>query len=487
MMFEEFQRPLVDVATQPPDTNSWINDTLFRESAADQQRALEGANQIGDVAQQAHIAENANNQQQFVQGIAAGMKQAERFAPPLTSTEPKTNNDTFAGSLSTVGDNPSEDTSEPVPTSEQIAQQKQAIAQAIPLTQEMYYKNLLGDYDMSSTDYYKQQYDAIRKAGYSWRIAKEVAGERAQLYQQQRLNQLGRQFVNEGTNGLAVNGVGAQLLNEMQAENPQSVGVLAKMFASPMQQWDYIGKTDMQNARFQHQDALAQYQAQVRQALQNQRLAQQFELAAYKFQLADAAKQREYVAKAQTLMMDNPNMSQEEAFTRAMAGAGGRGSSSSGETTSKNEKKLSKAEEAIANIAHSYFSDLQDAINEYAAAGGAMGGADPMKIRDAMDRLQKYVSSDEMRKLDVEDRGYLYDLALAGNFLMNKALGVEGDGNSAADAEMKETLTQLANYSDADLVRALTAGYDLSPYITEENEYRRDLLYPKNENNEDEE
>lgn len=339
MMFEEFQRPLVDVATQPPDTNAWINDTLFRESAADQQRALEGANQVGDVAQQAHIAENANNQQQFVQGVAEGMKQAERFAPPLTS-EHKTNNETFAGSLSTVGENPSEDANEPIPTSEQIAQQKQAIAQAIPLTQEMYYKNLLGDYDMSSTDYYKQQYDAIRKAGYSWRIAKEVAGERAQLYQQQRLNQLGRQFVNEGTNGLAVNGVGAQLLNEMQAENPQSVGVLSKMFASPLQQWDYLGKTDMQNARFQHQDALAQYQAQVRQALQNQRLAQQFELAAYKFQLADAAKQREYLAKAQTLLLDNPGMSQEEAITRAMAGAGGRGSSSGNTGNSTKGKRV---------------------------------------------------------------------------------------------------------------------------------------------------
>jgi hypothetical protein len=378
MMFEEFQRPLVDVATQPPDTNAWINDTLFRESAADQQRALEGANQVGNVAQQAHIAENANNQQQFVQGIAEGMKQAERFAPPLTSTEPKTNNDTFAGSLSTVGDNPSEDTSEPVPTSEQIAQQKQAIAQAIPLTQKMYYKNLLGDYDMSSTDYYKQQYDAIRKAGYSWRIAKEVAGERAQLYQQQRLNQLGRQFVNEGTNGLAVNGVGAQLLNEMQAENPQSVGVLAKMFASPMQQWDYLGKTDMQNARFQHQDALAQYQAQVRQALQNQRLAQQFELAAYKFQLADAAKQREYAAKAQTLMMDNPNMSQEEALYRAMANSGTR----SRNTTDNSTEKPSKSDQR----------NVQELLNLRQLAADAVSDKANLDDGDALDEYWQAIS-----------------------------------------------------------------------------------------------
>lgn len=334
MAFTFDTRPILDAQYNQPDMNTIINNAFMQESQNDQQRALEGANAVGDAVQAQHIEQKQANEQALLQGIKAGAENA------------------FKGNLSTIGEVKGEGGEEL--SQEQIASQKQAIAQSVPLAMDMYYKSLLGDYDMSSTDYYQKQYDAIRKAGYSWRIAKEVAGERAQRYQQNRVDQLSRQFVNAGTNGVAMNGLGAQLLNEIAGENPNAVGILAKMYATPMQQWG--AAVDLQK-----QDAIAQRQ----QALQNQRLQGAFELAQYKNALSNAGKQQAIQAKTEIYM--GQGLDADTAARYAIAGINpftGEKDTASGKS-SKSEDKLSKSDEErrqmILNLRQTALSALRDA------------------------------------------------------------------------------------------------------------------------------
>lgn len=349
MAFTFDTRPILDAQYNQPDMNTIINNAFMQESQNDQQRALEGANAVGDAVQAQHIEQKQANEQALLQGIKAGAENA------------------FKGNLSTIGEVKGEGGEEL--SQEQIASQKQAIAQSVPLAMDMYYKSLLGDYDMSSTDYYQKQYDAIRKAGYSWRIAKEVAGERAQRYQQNRVDQLSRQFVNAGTNGVAMNGLGAQLLNEIAGENPNAVGILAKMYATPMQQWG--AAVDLQK-----QDAIAQRQ----QALQNQRLQGAMELAQYKNALSNAGKQQAIQAKTEIYM--GQGLDADTAARYAIAGINpftGEKDTASGKS-SKSEDKLSKSDEErrqmILNLRQTALSALRDeedmndgdAIEAYRAA-----------------------------------------------------------------------------------------------------------------------
>lgn len=334
MAFTFDTRPILDAQYNQPDMNTIINNAFMQESQNDQQRALEGANAVGDAVQAQHIEQKQANEQALLQGIKAGAENA------------------FKGNLSTIGEVKGEGGEEL--SQEQIASQKQAIAQSVPLAMDMYYKSLLGDYDMSSTDYYQKQYDAIRKAGYSWRIAKEVAGERAQRYQQNRVDQLSRQFVNAGTNGVAMNGLGAQLLNEIAGENPNAVGILAKMYATPMQQWG--AAVDLQK-----QDAIAQRQ----QALQNQRLQGAMELARYKNALSNAGKQQAIQAKTEIYM--GQGLDADTAARYAIAGINpftGEKDTASGKS-SKSEDKLSKSDEErrqmILNLRQTALSALRDA------------------------------------------------------------------------------------------------------------------------------
>lgn len=349
MAFTFDTRPILDAQYNQPDMNTIINNAFMQESQNDQQRALEGANAVGDAVQAQHIEQKQANEQALLQGIKVGAENA------------------FKGNLSTIGEVKGEGGEEL--SQEQIASQKQAIAQSVPLAMDMYYKSLLGDYDMSSTDYYQKQYDAIRKAGYSWRIAKEVAGERAQRYQQNRVDQLSRQFVNAGTNGVAMNGLGAQLLNEIAGENPNAVGILAKMYATPMQQWG--AAVDLQK-----QDAIAQRQ----QALQNQRLQGAMELAQYKNALSNAGKQQAIQAKTEIYM--GQGLDADTAARYAIAGINpftGEKDTASGKS-SKSEDKLSKSDEErrqmILNLRQTALSALKDeedmndgdAIEAYRAA-----------------------------------------------------------------------------------------------------------------------
>lgn len=404
MAFTFDTRPILDAQYNQPDMNTIINNAFMQESQNDQQRALEGANAVGDAVQAQHIEQKQANEQALLQGIKVGAENA------------------FKGNLSTIGEVKGEGGEEL--SQEQIASQKQAIAQSVPLAMDMYYKSLLGDYDMSSTDYYQKQYDAIRKAGYSWRIAKEVAGERAQRYQQNRVDQLSRQFVNAGTNGVAMNGLGAQLLNEIAGENPNAVGILAKMYATPMQQWG--AAVDLQK-----QDAIAQRQ----QALQNQRLQGAMELARYKNALSNAGKQQAIQAKA--AIYESMGLDENSALVYAMAGinpmTGQNDSASSRSSRSRSggDKEVSggKKTGSLTGLTRTEITKELKALEEAHANDGNRDWES--NSEDGMYKTNLLRDQKELRSVNIEDLDLSKesDRYMAGQLLFEELLakGVSGE------------------------------------------------------------
>lgn len=108
-------------------------------------------------------------------------------------------------------------------------------------------KNILGN-DLSSDEYYNQIFNQVKKNGGTDRQANMLAGRKAAVYQSQRLSRLSNAFENYGLNQSgSINNIGAQILMQMQQENPNQANGYANMYATPKDDYSVNKQIVLQN------------------------------------------------------------------------------------------------------------------------------------------------------------------------------------------------------------------------------------------------
>lgn len=138
--------------------------------------------------------------------------------------------------------------------------------------------NLFSRNDMTSDEYYDQQYQQLRAKHYTERQARDEAARRAGRFQAERMGRLSNAFHNYGLgeNG-AINSDGVRILNMMAGEDEKAANLFAQMYGNPKTELAAQYAQAAADQKFQQQMAMANYKAQA-----------QRELAAYRAALRDA-------------------------------------------------------------------------------------------------------------------------------------------------------------------------------------------------------
>lgn len=132
--------------------------------------------------------------------------------------------------------------------------------------------NLFSRNDMTSDEYYDQQYQQLRAKHYTERQAREEAARRAGRFQAERMGRLTNAFHNYGLgeNG-AMNSDGVRILNMMAGEDEKAANIFAQMYANPKSEYTAQAAREAANLDFQR-----------KLALNDRRAQQQADLAAYR-------------------------------------------------------------------------------------------------------------------------------------------------------------------------------------------------------------
>lgn len=102
-------------------------------------------------------------------------------------------------------------------------------------------QNLLGN-NISSDEYYQNVFDIVKKNGGTDTQARQIAAEKAGIYQAKRIANLTDAFQNYGLNeGGSYNDVGARIIMSLLQENPTTANALATQYGTP--------KDDYKNAQ----------------------------------------------------------------------------------------------------------------------------------------------------------------------------------------------------------------------------------------------
>lgn len=132
--------------------------------------------------------------------------------------------------------------------------------------------NLFSRNDMTSDEYYDQQYQQLRAKHYTERQARDEAARRAGRFQAERMGRLSNAFHNYGLgeNG-AINSDGVRILNMMAGEDEKAANIFAQMYANPKSEYTAQAAREAANLDFQR-----------KLALNDRRAQQQADLAAYR-------------------------------------------------------------------------------------------------------------------------------------------------------------------------------------------------------------
>jgi len=134
--------------------------------------------------------------------------------------------------------------------------------------------NIFRQGDMTSDDYYNQQYQALRAKHYTEKQARDEAARRAGRYQAERMGKLTNAFNNYGLNEDGViNNDGVRILNMMAGEDEKAANTYAQMYANPKNAYAAQNARDIADIGFQRQLALADRRLQNQMGMAEYRAA----------------------------------------------------------------------------------------------------------------------------------------------------------------------------------------------------------------------
>ncbi|MDD6396797.1 MAG: hypothetical protein PUF95_00605, partial [Selenomonadaceae bacterium] len=226
-------------------------------------------------------------------------------------------------------------------------------------------QNLLGN-NISSDEYYQNVFDIVKKNGGTDTQARQIAAEKAGIYQAKRIANLTDAFQNYGLNeGGSYNDVGARIIMSLLQENPTTANALATQYGTP--------KDDYKNA--QVLNAMAE------------KAREQANIANLNAQLRAGLLDRDHVNR----MQEAAQAGQIQAYLRSIGGSGGGGSSSSG--SSEGNVKLTAAQQKEDNQFNTYLTQLLRYTSQPAEAGRTTATDAENGALEGLNRVL-----DEMRK-----------------------------------------------------------------------------------------
>ena len=118
----------------------------------------------------------------------------------------------------------------------------------------------LFDTGLSSDRYYSQEYDRIRANGGTRSEAAKIAGDKAAIYQAQRLADLSKSFYAYGiTPEGAINNYGTQIMDEMHREDSNSIAIPNSYYAKPVNDYTWIRGEQSRDAQMGRQKGMATF------------------------------------------------------------------------------------------------------------------------------------------------------------------------------------------------------------------------------------
>lgn len=276
--------------------------------------------------------------------------------------------------------------------------------------------------DMTSDEYYNQIFNQVKSNGGTDRQAKMIAGEKAAVYQSQRMARLSTAFENYGLDQMgSMNNVGAQILMQMQQENPAQANGFATLYASPKDDYAFNRQVDLQNNQsinqLRNETTLNNQKYTLNEKAQDNNLVRKENYAQFtsnlnvkeKAQLAKiavAVKGLETQQQIDILYSAGRKMGMSEGDARAYAlgATGGRKPSS--------PPKIDKTDQQAMNQV------------EYLYSNAMALGSDGQTSADAVDALKDYVGKN-VGKYDSDTRDYMNSMVLAAEGLREKAAGHE--------------------------------------------------------------
>lgn len=274
--------------------------------------------------------------------------------------------------------------------------------------------------DMTSDEYYNQIFNQVKSNGGTDRQAKMIAGEKAAVYQSQRMARLSTAFENYGLDQMgSMNNVGAQILMQMQQENPAQANGFAALYASPKDDYAFNRQVDLQNNQstnqLRNETTLNNQKHALHENEEDTNLVRKEKLISYnssvnvkeKAQLAKiavAVKGLEIQQQIDILYSAGikMGMSQEDARAMALGMTGGRGGSNG----------TDKADKKVFNQA----GNLYNAVKQLDENGQVSA--------ENVDALKDFVQKNA-NNYDTNTRDYLTSLVYAAEGLREKAAGHE--------------------------------------------------------------
>ena len=152
-----------------------------------------------------------------------------------------------------------------------------AMAQALANNDARAMQSLIGG-DVTPEQYYQQIYNDARDHGASKQIAEQYAQEQTEKYQADRYARMNQALFTYGlTDRGSVNPFGVQLFGKMMQDNPETVGLYAKMFGLPVDDYklgnqrlllgdqnNYAMQQNTQKHQFNQQDITLKGQIEAR-------------------------------------------------------------------------------------------------------------------------------------------------------------------------------------------------------------------------------
>lgn len=265
--------------------------------------------------------------------------------------------------------------------------------------------NNILNHDMTSDEYYNQVFNQVKHNGGTDTQARQLARERASVYQAQRVARLSSAFANYGTNANgSVNNVGVQILAAMGNENPTTANFYANNYGSPKDDYHFGQQIGLQNnqAANQLQNGLAmdKDKFQYNEQSANNNVGRQIAVHQAAAQAAEYYKnlgwQDRVNMTARYLMQ--AGVPADQAIQQAIGAAGGRsGSSGGGRGTGTGSERIPKWSEPVAGA-------FQKAVS---AIDGGDGGKE---IDEFVATAAKYKP-----ELDEDDTTMVDSMALALN------------------------------------------------------------------------
>lgn len=288
------------------------------------------------------------------------------------------------------------------------------------------------DNDVPPEQYYQQRYNEARNQGFSRRKAEGYAQAQTDQYQADRYARMQQAFFTYGlTDRGSINPFGVQLFGKMMQDNPETVGLYAKMFGLPIDEY----KLGNQRTLLGDQNKYSIQQIGVKHQANMQEIGLKGQIQARITQLdgqIKAALAQQQFGYAQELQRQKLAA---QAYLKSFGGGGGGSSAKSGDG-----KPLSEAMQT----------KLLNARDLYEKEKGSLSNV--QETIDALDKIKGEISDDDAR-----------DAINAMEYALNarrEAVSWNDHGESGGKQNFIDYYDAVANAGYPELVSDLSALYD---------------------------